>query len=128
MSPLVDSHTLVWSTDDPSKLSPVAASALRDPSNDIFISAATLWEVSIKVGLGKLAIARPYRDWMKKTIADLGAVVLPIAIEYADVQASLPHHHRDPFDRMLIAQALVEGIPIISADAQFDAYGVQRLW
>jgi PIN domain nuclease of toxin-antitoxin system len=65
---------------------------------------------------------------MNQAIADLGLSVLPITVEYADVQSRLPWHHRDPFDRFLIAQALKEGIPIISVDAVFDAYGITRLW
>jgi PIN domain nuclease of toxin-antitoxin system len=73
-------------------------------------------------------LSLPYRQWMTRAIADLALTVLPITIEYAEVQGSLPHHHRDPFDRLVIAQAVIEGIPIISADATFDAYGITRLW
>jgi PIN domain nuclease of toxin-antitoxin system len=125
---LIDAHTLVWAVDDPAKLGPVAAATLQDPANDLLISAASLWELAIKLGLGKLTLSRPYRDWMNQAMSDLDVNVLPITVEYADAQASLPLHHRDPFDRMLIAQAIVEGIPIIGADAQFDSYSVHRIW
>ena len=125
---LVDTQALLWAVDDPSKLSPVAAATLQDPTYDPFIT-ATIWEVSIKVGLGKLKISRPYRSWMDQALADLDAKILPITVDYADFQASLPNHHRDPFDRLLIAQALVEGMSVVSGqDAQFDAYGIHRLW
>jgi PIN domain nuclease of toxin-antitoxin system len=121
---LLDTHTLIWSVDDPSQV----RAALADPANDRLLSAATIWELSIKVGQGKLALSLPYRPWMEKAIADLKLTILPITVEYADRQATLPPHHKDPFDRLLIAQALVEGIPVVSADAAFDLYGVARLW
>jgi PIN domain nuclease of toxin-antitoxin system len=75
-----------------------------------------------------LTLTLSYRDWMNRAIADLGFTVLPVTVEYADVQAGLPWHHRDPFDRLIIAQALTEGIPVVSADPPFDAYGVPRVW
>jgi PIN domain nuclease of toxin-antitoxin system len=69
-----------------------------------------------------------YLDWMRHAIADLALTLLPVSLEYADTQARLPRHHGDPFDRLLLAQAIVEGIPVVSADVQFDAYGITRLW
>jgi PIN domain nuclease of toxin-antitoxin system len=125
---LTDSHSLIWAVDDPSKFSPAAAKALQHPANELLLSAATIWEISIKVGLGKLTLSSPFRDWMHRAITDLDLAILPVTVEYADAQAGLPWHHRDPFDRLLIAQALTDGVPIVSADAQFDAYGVTRLW
>ena len=92
------------------------------------LTAGTLWELSIKVGLRTLRLSLPYRQWMVKAIADLGLPILPITVDYAEIQAGLPQHHRDPFDRLIVAQALVEGIPIISADPQLDACGVSRIW
>jgi PIN domain nuclease of toxin-antitoxin system len=124
----VDSHALLWAADQPSQLTSAAATALRDPGNDLLVSAATVWELAIKVGLQKLTLTKPYRDWMTQALADLDAVVLPITVEYADVQAHLPMHHRDPFDRLLIAQAIVEHFPVVSHDAVLDAYGVTRIW
>lgn len=70
----------------------------------------------------------PYRSWMEKAIADLELAILPVTVEYAERQASLPAHHKDPFDRLIIAQALVEGVPVICADPAFDAYGITRVW
>ncbi|HMF13829.1 MAG TPA: type II toxin-antitoxin system VapC family toxin [Gemmataceae bacterium] len=125
---LLDTHALLWSVDDPQKLSTVALAAIQDPANDRLLSAATVWELAIKVGLGKITLSLPYRQWMAKGIADLKLNILPVTVEYADRQSTLPPHHKDPFDRLVIAQALVEGIPIVSADAAFDPYGVTRIW
>jgi PIN domain nuclease of toxin-antitoxin system len=102
--------------------------AIQDPANDRVISAALIWELSIKVGQGKLGLSLPYRQWMDKAIADLRLSILPITVEYAERQSTLPLHHKDPFDRLMIAQALVEGIPIVSVDPVFDPYGVTRIW
>src|SRR5438132_12741510 len=109
--------------DDPAKLGPGAVAAMQDPANELLLSAGTIWELAIKVGLKKLSLSLPFRQWVTKAIADLGLTVLPITVEYADIQAGLPLHHRDPFDRLLIAQAMVEKAPIISADVSFDPYG-----
>jgi PIN domain nuclease of toxin-antitoxin system len=125
---LIDSHSLIWAVDDPAKLGPTAATTIQDPANELLMSAGTLWEIAINVGLGKLTLSRLYRDWMNQALADLGATVLPITVEYAAVQAGLPDHHRDPFDRLLVAQALVDGLAIVNADADLDPYGVTRIW
>jgi PIN domain nuclease of toxin-antitoxin system len=124
----LDTHTLFWSVEDPSKVSQTATAIMADPANDRLLSAATIWELSIKVGLRKLGLSMPYRQWMERAIIDLKLTTLPITVEYADLQTSLPMHHRDPFDRLLIAQALVDDIPIASADVTLDLYGVKRLW
>ncbi len=128
MRVLLDTHALLWAADDPSKLSTAALPAIQEPANDRLLSAATIWELAIKYGLGKITLSLPYRRWMEQAIADLRLEILPITVEYAERQAALPDHHKDPFDRLLIAQALVEGIPVVSTDAAFDAYGVSRLW
>jgi PIN domain nuclease of toxin-antitoxin system len=125
---LLDTHSLIWAVDDPGRLSRPAAATLQDPANELLVSAATVWEIAIKVGIKKLVLTRPYRDWMNQALADLSAALLPITVEYADAQANLPDHHRDPFDRLLIAQTKIEAIPLVSADAAFDPYGVNRLW
>lgn len=125
---LLDSHALIWAVDEPTRLTLAAATALQDPANQLLLSAATVWEIAIKVGLRKLIMTLPYRQWMNQAIADLRLSLLPITVEYADVQAGLPDHHRDPFDRLLIAQALTEAISIVSSDPIFDLYGVSRAW
>jgi PIN domain nuclease of toxin-antitoxin system len=124
----VDAHVLIWAVDEPTRLGPQASAELRNAANQLLISAATIWELSIKWGLGKLTLSLPYRLWMENAIADLGLTVVPITVEFAEAQAKLPHHHGDPFDRMMVAQAVVEAVPIVSADVQLDAYGVNRIW
>jgi PIN domain nuclease of toxin-antitoxin system len=125
---LLDSHTLIWSADEPARITPTAMSALSDSANDLLLSAATLWELAIKGGKGNLPLLISYRHWMDRAIADLDLVILPITLEHAERQAGLPWHHRDPFDRLLVAQAQVEGLPLVSADPALDAYGITRLW
>ncbi len=125
---LVDAHCLIWAVDDPAKLTPASVVALEDAANDLLIGAGTLWELSIKTGLGKLTLSLPFRSWMEGAIAGLGLAVLPITLESCERQASLPFHHRDPFDRLFAAQALVENIKVVSADAILDQYGVDRIW
>lgn len=125
---LIDTHTLIWAMDDPSKLSGPAAASLQDPANDLLLSAATIWEMAIKIGQGKLRLSLPYRMWMEKAIADLDLVVLPVTIEYAEQQAGLPAHHKDPFDRLIIAQAMIEKVAVVCDDSAFDAYGITRVW
>lgn len=125
---LLDTHTLIWSQEDPGRLSDRVITALSDPLNDRFVSMVSIWEIGIKVALGKLPLAKAFRSWIDKALADLVCSVLPITLEHVERMGSLPFHHRDPFDRMLIAQALVENIPLLGADAQFDAYGINRAW
>jgi PIN domain nuclease of toxin-antitoxin system len=125
---LIDAQALIWYVDQDQFLSPIARAAMTDPSNDRQVGAGTIWEISIKVGLQKLKLSRPYRQWMEQAMIGLRLTILPIIVEHCDVQAGLPHHHKDPFDRLLVAQALVENMPIVGADVQLDAYGINRLW
>ena len=128
MRHLVDAHSLIWALDNPRKLGIRATVILEDPANELIVSVGTIWELSIKVGLGKLSLSLPYRTWMEKALVDLALVVSPITLEIAERQMALPFHHRDPFDRLLAAQCLVEASPIVSADSVFDQYGVSRTW
>ena len=128
MKLLIDSHALIWYVDQDNLLSPPAHAALSDPNNDLLFSAGSIWEISIKVGLGKLALSVPFSNWMASAISDLRLTILPITVQYAEVQAGLPRHHGDPFDRLLVAHALVEGVPIVSADVTMDLYGIRRIW
>ena len=128
MRHLVDAHSLIWALDDPRKLGVRSIAVLEDPANELVVSAGTIWELSIKVGLGKRSLSLPFRTWIEKALVDLGLVVSPITLEVAERQMALPFHHRDPFDRLLVAQCLLEAIPIVSADSVFDQYGVGRIW
>jgi PIN domain nuclease of toxin-antitoxin system len=125
---LLDTHTFIWAVDQPLLLGPSAKTALEDLANNLMLSAATIWEIAIKIGVKKLTLSLPYRQWMTRATNDLGVTVLPVTVEYADVQAELPQHHRDPFDRLLVAQAIVENVPLVSNDTIFDQYGVARVW
>ena len=124
---LIDSHALIWYVDQHQQLSPASHAAISDPSNDLLLSAGSIWEIAIKIGFGKLVLTQSYSLWMSQALDDLGITVLPITVEYADAQASLPPHHGDPFDRLIVAQALVENVSIVSADTRMDAYGITRL-
>jgi len=125
---MVDAHCLIWAVDEPAKLAAAAVAALEDPANQLLVGAGTMWELSIKSGLGKLRLSSAFRQWMQQAIADLGLSVMPISLDHCDRQSSLPFYHRDPFDRLLAAQALVGGIQVVSADVIFDQYGVGRVW
>lgn len=125
---MLDTQALIWYVDQDHLLSRPAHAAITDSQNDLLLSAASIWEIAIKVGIKKLTLSLPYGPWMTKAIGDLGLAIVPITIYYADAQASLPHHHGDPFDRLIIAQSLVESVPIVSSDAQFDSYGITRIW
>jgi PIN domain nuclease of toxin-antitoxin system len=125
---LLDSHALIWYVDQDHLLSQTAHVAITDPANDLLLSAASVWEIAIKVGLSKFTLTLPYRQWIDQAMADLGVTLLPITAEYAELQSRLPFHHRDPFDRLLVAQAKIENVPIVSTDPVFTQYGITRLW
>jgi PIN domain nuclease of toxin-antitoxin system len=128
MRVLIDSHALIWYVDQDNLLSPASHAAISDPTNDLLLSAGSIWEIGIKVGLGKLILTEPFKPWMNQAISDLDVTVLPLTVEYVDVQSNLPRHHGDPFDRLIVAQAIIEQVSIISADANLDAYGITRIW
>ena len=128
MKLIIDTHALIWYVHQVNLLSQTALAAITSSQNELIISAATTWEISIKTGLGKLTLSQPYLPWIRKAHNDLSAIRLPIDEVYADMQSRLPFHHRDPFDRMLVSQALVEAIPIVSNDTQLDAYRITCIW
>jgi PIN domain nuclease of toxin-antitoxin system len=125
---LLDTHSFLWFVLNEPQLSSTAQSLIGDPANDILISPATYWEIAIKVRLGKLDLHAPYHDFMQRGIVGNDFEILPIEPRHTSVLTTLPLHHRDPFDRLLVAQAQIEAIPVVSADAALDPYGVQRLW
>lgn len=125
---LLDTHAMLWAVEKNPKLTPAAQAALVDPANDRFLSAAAYWEIAIKVSVGKLTLAEPYLQFIQRAIQDLVLAILPITTDHAALVSGLPFHHRDPFDRMLVAQALTEPMPIVSGDPSLDAYGITRLW
>ena len=125
---LLDTHTFLWFLLEDPQLSTTASDLIIDPTNDIEVSPATYWEIAIKIRLGKYELPEPYDIFIEREIATNDFRILPIEPKHTAVLTTLPFHHRDPFDRLLIAQAMVETIPILSVDTAFDAYPVTRLW
>ncbi len=99
-----------------------------DPTNRVLVSPASYWEIAIKIKTSKLVLREPFLDFAQHAIHDNGFSILPIEPAHCDRLTTLPFHHRDPFDRLLIAQALTENWPLLSIDPALDAYGIQRLW
>ena len=127
MEYLLDTHALIWWFESSPQLSRRASSLLASPSNDILISAAIGWELAIKVNIGKFHTPTLVHD-LDEIIAGAGFTELPISLEHAVRAGLLPFHHRDPFDRLLVAQAQSLNIAIVSADAVLDRYGIRRIW
>ena len=125
---LLDTHTLLWALTASSSLSTRARRLLEDGSNEILVSAVSAWEIATKVRLGKLPTGEELISEFSFYLKQLGVEALPISMEHALRAGRLPGEHRDPFDRMLIAQSQAEDIPILSNDRIFDEYHVQRIW
>ncbi len=125
---LLDAHTLLWFCDGNASLSGPARAAIEDPANEKHVSLVTAWEVAIKVNLGKLKLTVPYEELFPGAILANGFQSLPTEFRHFQKLLSLPFHHRDPFDRLLVAQALVEGMTLVPCDPHFSAYGATVLW
>jgi PIN domain nuclease of toxin-antitoxin system len=125
---LLDTHTLLWFIGNDPRLSSTAKALIEDPGNRVFVSIVSCWEIAIKAGRGKMKFSEPSRTLLERELPANDLELLPITLEHATEVESLPPHHKDPFDRLLIAQAIIEGIPILGVDAVFDAYPVQRIW
>ena len=126
MKYLLDTHALIWFIEGNNQLSAHARQLMEDESNELFISVASLWEMAIKISIGKLNLVQPFETLFPGQLEINNIQILDISVDHLREVSRLPFHHRDPFDRLMIAQAKVEGFPIISVDAAFDAYGVQR--
>jgi PIN domain nuclease of toxin-antitoxin system len=125
---LLDTHAFLWFVLKDAKLSAAARALILDPNNEVLLSPASCWEIAIKVSIGKYTLPEPFGVFMPREISNNQFDLLEIEVAHTAVVAALPFHHRDPFDRLLVAQALAEKIPLISADPVFDAYGLTRLW
>jgi PIN domain nuclease of toxin-antitoxin system len=125
---LLDTHAWLWWNQDDPALSRPARRAIANPTNECWLSMASAWEMTLKVANGKLAIEGELEHFLPAQIAQNGFAFLPIDVRHVARTVKLPFHHRDPFDRLIIAQALVEGLAVVSADSVFAKYGVRRVW
>lgn len=128
MRVLLDTHALLWADLEPDRLSRRARSVLESISTEVLVSAASAWEITTKVRIGKLPEAVRFAAELAERVRDLGFQPLAVTLEHAQRAGSLPGSHRDPFDRMLIAQAQTENLALISNEKVFDSYGVRRVW
>ena len=128
MKLLLDTHAFLWWLEGNARLPATARRAIQDADNDIIVSAATAWEIATKYRLGKLREAAAVVEDVAGAIAAQGFEEMPISVDDAARAGSLPGPHRDPFDRLLIAQALVRNLTLVSTDETFDTYRVRRLW
>jgi PIN domain nuclease of toxin-antitoxin system len=125
---LIDTHSFIWWIQDDKRLSTAARALLRDRANEVFVSIATIWEIAIKVGVGRLRMPPELRVFLADQIARTGFSLLPIAFEHVVAVHALPQHHRDPFDRLLIAQCRQEILTLVSRDDKFALYDVELVW
>lgn len=125
---LLDTQAFLWFVLNDSVLSKVACDLIIDPLNDILLSPASYWEIAIKISIGKYQIPGNFETWMEHQIQVNEFEILPIKIAHVAAIVTLPFHHKDPFDRLLVAQALTENIPIISADSILENYTITRYW
>lgn len=125
---LLDSHAFLWFVLDDPLLSANARNLIADPNNAVEISPATYWEIAIKIGIGKYSLSESLQGFFERELAANQFNILHIEPRHVTPLTTMPFYHRDPFDRLIIAQAMVEQIPVVSADALFDSYSVKRLW
>ena len=125
---LLDTHAFLWYILDDPQLSATADALISDPTNEIEVSPASYWEIAIKIRLKKYSLPEPYEVFFDREIASNDFRILHIQVKHTAPLTTMPFHHRDPFDRLIVAQALVEQIAIVSNDTFFDAYGVKRFW
>jgi len=125
---LLDTHSFLWFIAGSSNLSVAARALIEAGDNEKSVSIASFWEMAIKLSLGRLAVAQPFETMMRAQLDQNGFGLLPITLSHLATVSTLPFHHRDPFDRLLIAQAKVEQLQVVTADPAFDTYAVGRLW
>jgi PIN domain nuclease of toxin-antitoxin system len=124
MKLLLDTHSFLWFVNDLPQLSEYLKELIENTNNDIYLSIVSLWEMSIKYNLGKLTLDPNYEEFVEREISISNINLLNINLEHLKINATLPFHHKDPFDRLIIAQSIVEDLPIITMDSAFDRYSV----
>ncbi len=125
---LLDTHAFLWFVAGDRRMSATARRRIEDARNDRYLSIASIWEMSIKLQLGRLELDVSIAELIQSRATDSGILLLAIAKEHAMAVATLPRHHGDPFDRLLIVQAMHENMAVVGADSRFDVYGVRRVW
>lgn len=128
MNVLLDTQAFLWFLLDDSRLSENARESIVSTDGLIFVSPASLWEIAIKISIGKYTLPEPFTSFWERQMQINDFTFLPISVAQTAWIVELPFHHRDPFDRLIIAQALVEEIPLVSSDSIFNRYGVERIW
>jgi PIN domain nuclease of toxin-antitoxin system len=125
---LLDTHAFLWWVGDAPELKSTAKRAIADARNECYLSVASCWEMAIKISLGKLRLTKPIERFVTEQLTANGIILLSVDLRHAAKVEKLPFHHRDPFDRLLIAQAMMEKLVIVSADKAFAKYEVKVLW
>ena len=128
MKLLLDTHTVLWFINGDANLSAVARQLIEDHENERLLSIASLWEMAIKISIGKLELNISFANLLEQQITTNAIDLLHISPAHLDVLKTLSFHHRDPFDRLIIAQSIVENVPILSRDITFDLYPIERRW
>lgn len=128
MNLLLDTHTFLWFIDGNTKLSERARQLIEDQANTKVVSVASLWEMGIKISLGRLELAQPFEELIPRQMELNGFGLLPLRVSHIAKVIPLPFHHRDPFDRIMVAQCMAEDLSLVSLDPVFDKYSVRRLW
>lgn len=125
---LLDTHAFLWFITEDRRLSQTALQEISASKNEVLLSIASLWEIAIKTSIGKLSLERPFAQMFPAQLQSNRIALLPISVEALAVNADLPWHHRDPFDRLLIAQAMTQRLPLVTRDPAFLSYPVEVLW
>ena len=124
---LLDSHALIWFFEEDDRLPLAIKAMIEDPENEVFVSIASFWEISIKKSLGKLTLGKATQEMIQEC-ENQDIILLPIQSKELETLETLPFYHRDPFDRMIIATAVALNLEVLSADIQFDEYSIRRIW
>lgn len=125
---LLDTHAFLWFVLGDQRCSTTARTLIEDEANQKWLSPASHWEIAIKIGMGKYTLPVTFLEFMRRAVADNGFSILPIEPNHTALLTTMPHHHRDPFDRLMIAQATAEQMTVVGADKAWDAYSISRLW
>lgn len=128
MNILLDTHAFLWFIDENPRLSDSARVLIEAEDSQPFLSMASLWEMAIKISLSKLQLEHPYENFIPQQLAINGIGILNLSLEHIAAIATLPFHHRDPFDRLIAVQSKIEKMTLVSADPSFDAYEIERVW